>query len=439
MRETRSPSQVLFSLLPQQTVDIGGRIWRVDEWVHPVSIPVDVEGLRNRLIGAVDPWRKNNTDENLTNLLYSGTSVEAVGVNKSQGVKASLWPNNWVCRRCRRISKRRQRCSCGADDWGQLHFVAFHDCGYADEPWIAPCPQHNQVMVNSPQSSSVRDLVFSCPACNATLARGFGAGRPCRACQQPGLNFNVHRAASVYTPHSLTMINPARPEHLQELLANGGRAMCLHWVLANMPTPQPKALPPTRLSMVESLIAQGISEAVANLAADQAEQAGELTPGEKLPLPDEVLYEAEASALEVALATYEGRRSGRKLVDEPVSTELANLYRCHYPRAIAGAGLCDVDHVDRFPILRGVFGFSRGGGRAGEKRLVSFRGRDSAIRVYADANETEALYLSLDPVRVAQWLKRKGLIAEAPNQPRDARLAILSQISIPARGDDVPV
>lgn len=440
MRETRSPSQVLFSLLPQQTVDIGGRIWRVDEWVHPVTIPVDVEGLRNRLIAAVDPWRKNNTDENLTRLLYSGSSVEAVGVNKSQGVKVSLWPNNWVCRRCRRISKRRQRCRCGIDDWGQLHFVAFHDCGYSDEPWIAPCREHNELVVNSPQSSSVRDLIFSCPICKTILARGFGGGRPCRACQQPGLNFNVHRAASVYTPHSLTMINPARPEHLRELLLNGGRAKCLHWVLAGMPTPRPQALPPTRRSLIESLMAQGLSESVANAAADEAERAGELTSGGgEPPLPAEVAEDAEASALEVALATYEGRRSGRKLAEEPVSEELGKLYRSDYQSAIASAGLRDVDHVDRFPILRGVFGFSRGGGSAGEKRLVSFRGKDSTIRVYADANETEAFYLSLDPVKVAQWLKGRGLIAYAPNQPRDARVAILKQISIPARGDEIAV
>jgi hypothetical protein len=189
--------------------------------------------------------------------------------------------------------------------------------------------------------------------------------------------------------------------------------------------------------MIESLISQGISETVANLAADQAEQAGELIPGKAIALSEDVLEVAEASALEIALATYEGRRSARKLVNEPVTDELANLYRGEYPRSINDAGLSDVDHVDRFPILRGVFGFSRGGGSAGDRRLVSFRGKNSAIRVYADANETEALYLSLDPVKVARWLNRKGLLTEAPQEARLARLAILDDISIPARGDEV--
>jgi len=29
LREQRSPSQILFNLLPGQTVDLAGRIWRV--------------------------------------------------------------------------------------------------------------------------------------------------------------------------------------------------------------------------------------------------------------------------------------------------------------------------------------------------------------------------------------------------------------------------
>lgn len=78
-----------------------------------------------------------------------------------------------------------------------------------------------------------------------------------------------------------------------------------------------------------------------------------------------------------------------------------------------------------------------GGGKpAGETRLVAFTGRGRTLRLHGDANETEALYLRLDPMRVAAWLHQRGLMPAAPADAHSARLAILNAVSIPARGDD---
>lgn len=441
MREQRSPTQVLFSLLPQQTADIGGRIWKVDEWVHPVRLSVDPAGVRSRLLGAIDPWRVNGTDAELAKRLYAGDALEVVGVNRAQGVRTSLWPNNWVCQQCRRLSKTRGSCKCGNDRWGQFHFVAFHDCGYSQEPWIQPCPSHKQVQINSPRSSSVRDLIFSCPVCSRELLKGLGGGRPCPGCKQPGLSFNVHRAASVYSPHTFTMVNPARPEHLQALKLNGGEGKCLEWMLAGMQTARPGDLQPTRQSMIDSLVGQGMSQVVAEAATNVAYDAGALGDDTTLAtsLAGERLELVQASAFEVALAMYQGRRSASHLQDDPVGPDLLALYRDSYPGALSTSGLAEVYHVDRFPILRGVFGFSRGGGTAGEKRLVGFRGDGGEIRIHADTNETEAFYLQLDPMRVARWLHKRGLIDVSPSDEVAARLLILEQADFPGRGDDVSV
>lgn len=442
MRETRSPSQVLFSYLPAQTTDIKSRIWKVQSWLNPLTLRVDTEGFRQRILAAIDPWRVQGNDNGLANQLHQGKMVEVIGVNPEQGVKVDAWPNVWRCQNCRRVTNRKGQCICGKKTWAQLHFVGFHECGYLGEPFIPKCPEHNQVLVKHSSSSSVRDLEFACPICHRSLQQGLGAGRPCPGCKQPGLIFNVHRAASVYTPHTFTMVNPARPEQLKALLADGGHEKSLRWILGEMQTARPEKMALTRQSMIDSFVQQGLPLAAAEAAVQAAIDAG----ADHLDKPVDVLdisthcrADAEATALEVALATYEGRRTASQLPSDPVGAALRSLYEVKYVPAIHSAGLVDVDHVDRFPILRGVFGYTRGGKPAGESRLVAFRGRQQSIRVYADTNETEALYLRLDPVRVAAWLHRRALLNEEPSDPTQARIAIINAAKFPGRGDDVSV
>lgn len=440
MKATRSPSQVLFSHLPAQTTDLKSRIWRVSDWSSPLTLRVDSEGVRQRLLAAIDPWRTHGTDSGLSQLLHQGTAVEVVGINPELGVKVEAWPNVWRCQKCRRLAYSPGDCQCGSKIWAQLPFVAFHECGYLGAPLIPKCPAHNQVAVLHSESSSVRDLKFVCPVCDRQIQSGLGAGRPCPGCSQPGLTFNVHRAASVFTPHTLTMVNPARPEHLRDLLADGGKEKCLRWIMEEMQTPRPEKLAATRQSMIDTFVSQGLPLSAAQAAVEAAISSGAegLDRAPKVlgisPLTKEL---AENAALEVALASYEGRRSARGLLSEPAGPQLKQLYSENYPPALNRAGLVDVDHLDRFPILRGVFGYTRGGKPVGETRLVSFKGRNQAVRVYADTNETEAFYLRLDPVRVATWLFEKGLLPTAPTESEDARLAIMNASSFPDRGDDL--
>lgn len=437
MRELRSPNQILFSHLPAQTVDIKGRIWKVDRWISPLTLPVDSDGIRRRLLAAIDIWRIQGNDNNLSGALHQGRQIEVVGVNPEQGVKVETFPSVWRCHTCRRVRYQRGQCECGSRSWAQLHFVAFHECGWLDVPTLPRCPQHQQATVSHSTSSSVRDLKFSCPVCNRSLPSGLGGGRPCPACHQPSVVVNVHRAASVYTPHSFTMVNPARPEHLRALLAGGGLEKSLRWVLHDMPGERPESLTPTRQSVLETLLAQGLPHDVAQRAADSAAQgAGLKEAAQPIQTRATSSEDAESAALEIALATYEGRRSASGLLGEPVGAELEVIYREQYPPAIVAAGLKDIDHVDRFPILRGVFGYTRGGRPAGETRLVAFTGRQNSVRIHADASETEALYLRLDPVRVAAWLRARSLLDVAPDDPVQARLAILDAAAIPGRGDD---
>ena len=49
VRVERGASQILFGLLPGQTADLEGRIWRVSQWIDPVETTLDQDGVRSAL------------------------------------------------------------------------------------------------------------------------------------------------------------------------------------------------------------------------------------------------------------------------------------------------------------------------------------------------------------------------------------------------------
>ncbi|UUW92240.1 DUF1998 domain-containing protein [Pimelobacter simplex] len=252
------------------------------------------------------------------------------------------------------------------------------------------------------------------------------------------MSYTVHRGANVFTSHNFTMVTPARPDQLQELNAIGGAAHCLDWVIDGMPGTRPQAAPRSTGTLYEQMIAMGLSEAAAQAAVQAAESAGQqFSQGSSTDsLPADKLDAAREEALDVAISVYNGRTTVSDLVSHAGSDATRHRFEHSYRGAFSTAGLETVDLVDRFPVLRGVFGYSRDAS-SGQSRLVMFRGRRGAYRVYADRTETEALFIRLDPVRVASWLHGRGLLPTCPSTAQDARLAILGAAEIPQRGDEV--
>jgi hypothetical protein len=114
------------------------------------------------------------------------------------------------------------------------------------------------------------------------------------------------------------------------------------------------------------------------------------------------------------------------------------LYERDYPRAIKDAGLHSVELIDSFPVLTGVFGFTRHDPTPGASRLVTYRDPRRRYRVFADMSQTEALFVRLDPIRVATWMADRGFIPPTWTDDRTARIAILRSAAIPEPGDDPP-
>jgi hypothetical protein len=441
MRQYRSGSQILFGYLPQQTVDLGGRVWKVARWNQAVPAAVDDGALRDELVHQAAAWEQAGNDGGFVNDLRRGVPIKVLTLNYAAGVQVEAFPRVWVCKRCGRVATTDERpCQCGANSWGQFHFVGYHDCGALREPWMPQCAQHHQARIRFPGTSSATEITVDCPECGNVLRQGLGM--PNCTCGAGRVTFTVHRAARVFTPRSIVIVNPPTPERVQELRDAGGAARALQWVVDGMTTRFARELGRTRSAFLRQLLAQGFVLAAATALADEAVRMGQVSNDDaaSVNLPPLQRAEAEAQAVKIAMAACESRVRIEDLATAVApGTDLHGLYTARYSEAFQSANLESVEFVDRFPVLTGNFGFTRGEATPGASRLVAFRDNRGEYSIYSDIAETEAIFVRLSPTRVAQWLEQRGHVLDGYDDDRTARVSIIRAASIPRPGTDPPI
>ncbi|WP_159847582.1 hypothetical protein [Nocardia sp. CY41] len=432
MRVERGASQVLFGLLPGQTADLEGRIWRVAQWLDPVPIQLDQDAVRTTLLGAIAPWTATGMDDGLGRELRARMTVEVVGLNMDRGVLVEPFPPQWRCKQCGSIARARdERCSCGGKSRAQMQFVTYHNCGASGAPMLPRCRTHNAVAVRLPGTATAQELRFFCPSCRAALTRGGFPFQPCN-CGNGGMLVTVHRAAVVFSPRFAVLVNPPDPADAARLRAAGGGARALEWVLDGMSADDPTAGRQTLAGLVETFRQAGLSEATARELAQAAVDKGEAEGGNRgadVAMPDAVRDRAYEEALSLASAV----RGGRTRVSDMVAgttPPLRTLYEGAYHDAMRRAHLEGVELLANFPVATLAFGYTRGDLAPGAARLVPFRDRGH-IRAYGSLSRTEALLFRLDPLRVYQHLVKAGHTLPAVNDSRSARLSLLQHIEIP--------
>ncbi len=442
MKDHRSASQILFGFLPAQTVDLRGGVWKVKQWRRPLrESNIASSSLVRELKRLAAPWRVHGTDGNFVQDLERGYEVHVYSLDRENGVEVEPFPELWMCKSCNRLSSNpEKRCKCGSQGCtGQLPFVAYHDaCGAIKTPYIPRCRTHNDVRVELPGTASAAEIRFVCPECQVVLRTGFGFPR-CN-CGQGQMTFNVHRAASVFTPHNVVIVNPPSRDKMQRITGAGGPARALSWVVGGMGSMSIEDSPTTAESLRQQLVNQGLPEEVVNRMIEAAASSGAVAEAEgAIALPQELSEEAESQAVTIALGVSGSRK---RIVDLQDGTdglsELGVLYRDRYPVALKSSGLCGVDLVDRFPVLTGHFGYSRGGQDPEQARLVTYREAGGEYRVYGDVAETEALFIRLDPTQVLRWLILKGHNLNNCESPETARAEILRNARIPPNGNENP-
>jgi hypothetical protein len=431
MRESRSASQILFGFLPEQTVDLQNGVWKVKGWRYPhIKNEIDTATLKREIIRTANPWRFANMDGGFVGHLESGANVRVVTLDESNGVEVEPFPRKWICNSCKRVHEAPDfPCQCGTKSKkGQLFFVGYHDkCGAIRAPYIPKCPEHNQVKVIFPGTSSATEIKFSCPVCSHEIQKGFGHIK-C-SCGGGNLSFQPHRSSSVYTPRSIVIVNPPSRERIRAIAEAGGPPKALTWVLSGMSERTVEAIPLSSESLRRQLSSQGLpSDVVEKMIAASGLQEAKDSAASSLTLEQAV--QAESQAVTIALATLESRVT----LDDLASgvqrgTALHDTYNVKYPALIKRAGLAAIDLIEKFPILVGHFGYSRGDHNPGTSRLVPFKD-DQGYRVYSELNETEALFVRLDPLKVLGWLKKQGFNVSDTTDPKEARVSILGMAKI---------
>jgi len=438
VRVERGTSQIFFGLLPDQTADLAGRVWRVDAWVDPVPLTLDQEAVRAAIIRELIPWTRSHRDNGLADQLSARTTVEVVQLNKDRGVRVESFPKQWRCKACNRIEHSDDAaCKCGARAWAQMQFVAYHDCGAAREPTISRCPEHHAVAVRLPGTARARELLFYCPECQVTVSQGFPF-QSC-TCGGGGMTITVHRAAVVFSPRFTVLVNPPDPVVAARLRANGGGARALEWILDDMSRTDPTQGRQTFAGLVEMLRRSGLSEETAQDFARQAVERGEVDASDSetsVVLPDRVRDRAHEEALALASAVAGGRMRVSDMI-EGTTPPLRTLYESAYADALHNARLVTVDLLSSFPVVTLAFGYTRGDPSPGAARLVPFKEK-GRIRAYGLRTQTEALLFQLDPNAVYQYLVDLGHHLPPAKSSRDARLSLMGSVDVPWPAQEKP-
>jgi hypothetical protein len=433
MREYRSGSQILFGFLPEQTVDLRKGVWKITEWVQPERPGVDVPTLRRELRKQIAPWANAGNDGGYSQDLLRGVDVRILSLNKSMGVRVDPFPRWWQCSDCKRLRDRPTlNCVCGSPRRSQLPFVAYHDaCGAMRAPLIPLCQQHRQVRLEYPGTATATDIRFECPVCGILLRKGFGFSQ-CE-CGRGRMVVNLHRAAAVFSPRTMAMINPPSIDRVRRLNEAGGAAQALTWVLSGLSADTLEGAAATVDSFRAQLSSQGLSTTLIDQLVATALASGELKQTVSAStLPEEIRNGAETEAVRIATALLESRtRLAHMIAATDMNSELGQLYRGEYRHIVERCGFEEIELVDRFPVLTGVFGYTRGGTTAGDSRLVAYRDRNSnSYVVYGEVGRTEALFFRLDPVAVSRWLRDRGHEVDIAADTSTARLNLLRQAPI---------
>lgn len=238
----------------------------------------------------------------------------------------------------------------------------------------------------------------------------------------------VHRSASVYSPRSVVIVNPPDRVQLERIEAAGGGDRALAWVLQGLRARWMDRILPSPEALRRTLADQGLPRDLIDTWVAQAIARGDVGVDTTTDIPTRIrdLCTQEAKHIAVALA------SSRKTLGDLQATAPAGLRQIYaeaYPPQLAAAGLEAVDFVDRFPVLTGSFGYTRGPSNDPTRSvLVPFTDAGSDYVVFGEVNETEALFFRLDPLRVARWLQRQGTQLSGFEDPPAARLAILKAV-----------
>ena len=438
---TRGKNQVLFSYLPERTIDFskGMAIARITE-IHGMRPPdISHNAVLQRVGLEICAWHEQNRPRLTDSVLLDGRRFELI---EPREVQCELFPKVFWCqkRSCGQVhdftrSSRLPSATCPACQSGwlvQLRFVKIHRCGNL-EPLTPPsCQRCNsgrgRMALDTRGSERVSSFRWVCRNCGMPQQVTAGVCPHCTG-NDRRMEIQVHRAGKTFYPYTTTLLNI--PDKELETLLNRDASTWAPLVAAKF-LRLPEVSDVRLLDLARTFLTQesdrGSSVPVEELTLlTERIQSGKIDAAQMVEELNVLRSRAEHRSGLVdpaALMTSIAERSGIEsnvwtssayplmeslLPSETASTTSIKSRSAHSSERLLARdmGILDIELVNDFPIVTATYGFSRSEYGPNNAYLNPFpgnRGSGDKYPIFVDRVQADAIRIRLNPHTVLEWI-----------------------------------
>ena len=462
----RGRGQVLYRFLPGQMVDYSDTrvIGKVAQWHVRELTGVDMARLVDLVRSSASRFG------NRIRGFPRGFSPSDFVLLEPAGVELELFPLTFFCKHCNRafryksvrdftnaVSRNNYRCpGCGQGELEQADIVHFHTCGNLETLVVPRCPDHGYecIVLEKFGSPAIKDWIWQCcdhrhGSSPRNLVR---VGAHCfRHTPSQRMTHGPFRRSDIFYPESVMMINvpPLSDKALDEEV---WRLVLAEYLgIAPLGTARKLASGDARLRGSVSLQEkrqkliedEGLDPSVVDRVMKTLEVTGDVEDvQESLEQLDRMVslsgtaLTATASQAYGYVQTISGETT-RLLSREVARVQGPSAERIREaPDRLDYLGFAEAYVTTEFPLVKAVFGYSRGDPERRGSTLQAFPRHESypgKTPVYGAQIETEAILLTLNRTRVWERLSDNGWSrGEPPSDETRLKAWFLNNVDLAA-------
>src|SRR2546426_2346011 len=460
----RGRGQVLYKFLPEQVVDYSDKevIGKVARWHAKELSGIDMTRLMSVVRNSASRFGTR------TEGFPHGWSPGDFVMLEPTSIELDLFPLTFFCKECKgayrftsvnefrhKARDHDYRCPrCHKGGLEQADLVHYHTCGNLETLVVPKCHDHGDAFISLEKfgSNAIKRWMWQClnpahPRGTLDLVR---VGAHCfKHTPSERMAHAPFRQGDVYYPESITMVN-VPPLGVEGPVDETLWKLVLGEYLgfASAGTAQKNASVGTRASAASSiqetrdrLIKEGVDPALFDRIASELnvpsgidslrsaiESVDRAVPlrGPPLVLVASQIFEyQQVAALESTTSIEDTVRRAEGPTAERVRTA---------PDRLHSLGFADALVTTNLPILKAIFGYSRGDPERATSTLRAFSRNEASPQktpIYGARIQTEAILLRLDRHRVWEWLRDNGWVGgTTPKNENDAKAWFVNNVSL---------
>lgn len=449
----RGKNQVLFKYLPGKPVDYnqGNAIALVERWFSHKVDGINKTRVIKEVYHAIRSFKSTRGYPKVAN----PSSFELLS---PVFVEAELFPLTFVCESCGRAYSfgsvqqlnrvlRKHKCASCNGRLTQIDLVYTCECGHLWAPKIAPCKEHSydKIILNKHGSNSPKDWRWECGICKRETAN---LNNWCPACKTGSQKYpKPFRQTSVFTPHSLTLVNlqNLKEDRIYEddifkklILAKYLNLFAKHDTTFD----ECLEVSPKEDNKLDKLLSDLKAKNMPQEMINQVLESMNKVNPDKKGIRDEIIKLVEQSVRppngdtsEAALKAYEFMETLstassvplQKIVDAAKRKNHPNLEKIdQFPAKMKKIGVDNAYVLNDLSIVKLVYGFTRGAPENDDKTLNKFTSDKSTeqgkVPIYLNKANTEAILLEFDRWKILKWLQENGVVDKIPEKGDEAGL-----------------